>query len=432
MPRHAKTVELPPSNTASIKMKECKKPKKEKKISKTLDTHHKNIMIEISKKKDSLPILKENLTETKKSLKIIDAKSTYATTPHDIRQKPILKDRIKKIQAEIDDINNNVYETDYYYKTSEYLVNYYDDEERRKKNGFRDSIGLKTVCEESSDDEDYSSPVVKLHPNNLKRLLETSRKEMKQLVKKKKSTISKAEIYNSYLSLIDPSYRKGKGATVKICKECDIEQILNKDDGIFMCEKCGISSIILIDTDKTNYKDPGPNTSASYKRINHLNEILSQLQGKESTLIPIEIYDYILKEISKHKKLAEDLILLTPEIMRKILKNIGLQKYFEHIQYIINKLNGIPPLKFSRKDEEKIRSMFKEIQEPFQKCCPVTRKNFLNYFYIIRKFCELLELDEHLPHLPLLKNPEKLQLQDKIWKKMCVLLSWEFIASCRY
>ena len=80
-----------------------------------------------------------------------------------------------------------------------------------------------------------------------------------------------------------------------------------------------------------------------------------------------------------------------------------------------------------REDEEKLRHMFKEIQPSFQKHRPEDRSNFLSYSFILYKFCELLELDEFLSCFPLLKNRDKLYMQDKIWQKICLDMDWEFI-----
>ena len=73
--------------------------------------------------------------------------------------------------------------------------------------------------------------------------------------------------------------------------------------------------------------------------------------------------------------------------------------------------------------------MFKDIQNPFMKHCPVYRKNFLSYSYVLHKFCQLLELDDFLKYFPLLKSREKLQQQDKIWKNICLELDWQYIPS---
>ena len=50
----------------------------------------------------------------------------------------------------------------------------------------------------------------------------------------------------------------------------------------------------------------------------------------------------------------------------------------------------------------KLRLMFKEIQGPFMEVCPKSRKNFLNYSYVLHKFVELLSLDEYKIYFPLL------------------------------
>lgn len=158
-----------------------------------------------------------------------------------------------------------------------------------------------------------------------------------------------------------------------------------------------------------------------------LNELIAQFQAKESTEIPKIVYDKILVELSKRK--MTNLANLSSRKMRSILKKLQLHKYYEHVPHIINKLNGIPPPTMSRSMEEKIRRMFKDVQEPFIKYQPASRKNFLNYNYVLYKFCELLMLDDFLPCFPLLKSREKLQQHDQVWKKICKHLSWEFIRS---
>ena len=115
--------------------------------------------------------------------------------------------------------------------------------------------------------------------------------------------------------------------------------------------------------------------------------------------------------------------------IREILKKLKLNKFYEHIPYIINKINGKPPPSISKEIEEKLRYMFKEIHTPFQNHCPKHRKNFLSYSYVIHKFIQLLGIDEYLVYFPLLKSREKLYQQDKIWKNICNDLKWEFINS---
>ena len=115
--------------------------------------------------------------------------------------------------------------------------------------------------------------------------------------------------------------------------------------------------------------------------------------------------------------------------IRNILKKLRYNKYYDHIPHLINIISGEKAPKLNPESEEILRSLFKEIQLPFMKHCPASRKNFLSYSYVLHKFCELLEYDHLLSFFPLLKSREKLQQQDQIWKKICEELKWEYIPS---
>jgi hypothetical protein len=153
-------------------------------------------------------------------------------------------------------------------------------------------------------------------------------------------------------------------------------------------------------------------------------EWCAQIQGKESTDIPEEVFEKILSEIRKEK--ITDTKKITYTKMREILKKLKINKYYEHINYIINRINGVPTPHFPPELEEKLCSMFKEIQGPFLKHCPRDRKNFLSYSYVLYKFFQLLGMDEYLQYFPLLKSREKLYVQDQIFKNICADLGWEF------
>tara|TARA_Y100000591_G_scaffold332571_1_gene370442 strand:- start:1296 stop:2156 length:861 start_codon:yes stop_codon:yes gene_type:complete len=234
---------------------------------------------------------------------------------------------------------------------------------------------------------------------------------------------------------ISKKIRKGTKKTsvnphycVRKCINCD--KILTHAE--HTCSSCAVVQEVdwlempSVNDMKYNIKTHSSITCA-YKRINHFNEKLSQFQGKEKTVIPDEIYDRIRDEIYKNPKLS--LESLTPREMKYILKKLGLSKYYEHINYITNKINSYKLPTLSPEEEDKLRHMFNEIQEPFAKYSPNWRKNFLNYAYIFRKFMELLSYDYLLENFSELKSREKLYEQDKIWKKICNQLKWQFIPS---
>ena len=111
---------------------------------------------------------------------------------------------------------------------------------------------------------------------------------------------------------------------------------------------------------------------------------------------------------------------------KEILKKLGYNKYYEHIPFIKDKL-GIKPPNMSPDLEDKLCNLFMEIQQPYSKHCPRDRVNFLNYYYVLYKMCELLNETSFLPYFPMLKDREKRIEQDEIWKKICQELDWQFI-----
>lgn len=236
-------------------------------------------------------------------------------------------------------------------------------------------------------------------------------------------------LINKYMVQVDDNIvNENKTYNIHVCPTCNISLTLKTIDSVLVCEQCGYTDTIIINSEKSSYKDPPRESSYfAYKRINHFNEWLAQFQAKETTDIPEEVYNGIIKELNKNKFIKiED---ISYKNVREILKKLKYNKYYEHIPHIINILNGKKAPVLTRQYEDQLRMMFKDIQTPFMLHCPENRKNFLSYAYVLHKFCELLELDDLLLYFPLLKSREKLQQQDKIWEKICMSLSWEYIAS---
>ena len=259
---------------------------------------------------------------------------------------------------------------------------------------------------------------------------EKNKKKIKQLenkCKKNPSEVLELEI-NKLRKVDDTVISDNITYNIDNCPLCKNPLTLKNVDSLLICEKCGYTNNIIINSEKVSYKDPPRESSYfAYKRINHFNEWLAQFQAKETTDIPEEVYSGIIKELDKNKFI--DISDISYKNMREILKKLKFNKYYEHIPHIINIVNGKKAPILTRQYEEQLRMMFKEIQTPFMQHCPENRKNFLSYSYVLHKFCELLELDELLVYFPLLKSREKLQQQDKIWEKICGSLRWQYIPS---
>ena len=361
----------------------------------TLDRKHKEkLNIFNGKEKKKLSLKNELKTIEKKLAEI--SKIDFIDYSNDIiSKKANLTKKKNDIEKEIKKLNNNTDEILYYNNTIDYILPYYENSNSNTQHlQIMDFFNKKDVV-------------------------------------KKKNNINKAQLLDKYLKATENKQTrisKAKKFKPKFCSTCkDTELTLHLSEGKLICTGCGYCEEIIMDSDKPNYKDPIPDVTAyAYKRINHFNEWLAQFQAKESTDIPQDVYAKILEEIKKQRLFDKN---ITPRRMRIILKKLGYNKYYEHVQHIINKVSGIPPPKITREVEEKFRQMFKEAQEPFAIHCPKNRKNFLSYSYTLHKFCQLLELDDFLPCFPLLKSRDKLKEQDRIWKKICEYLDWQFISS---
>ena len=206
--------------------------------------------------------------------------------------------------------------------------------------------------------------------------------------------------------------------------ECNGELIKVENMGVMICNKCSKIYPFLVENEKPSYKEPPKEVCFyAYKRINHFREILAQFQAKETTQIPDQVIIDILNQIKKERMDIKD---LTNKKAKNILKKLGYNKYYEHIPFIKDKLGIKPPI-MSPELEDKLCNLFLDIQKPYSKNCPDDRVNFLNYYYVLYKMCELLGEEKFLPFFPMLKDPVKRIEQDEIWKKICVDLDWEFI-----
>ena len=240
--------------------------------------------------------------------------------------------------------------------------------------------------------------------------------------------ISEDNNINKYLTNLDENFLNMNNymTNYEVCEYCGGEWIQVDYKGLVICNKCSRQKQFLVEHEKPSYKEPPKEVCFyAYKRINHFREILAQFQAKETTQIPEEVLENIKTQIKKERI---TLVQMTNKKAKDILKKLGYNKYYEHIPFIKDKLGIKPPI-MTPELEDRLCNLFMEIQKPYAKHCPDDRVNFLNYYYVLYKMCELLNENKFLPFFPMLKDPVKRIEQDEIWKKICAELNWEFIAT---
>jgi len=400
------------SESSSTKSKLAKSAHPETRT--TLDALHGQKIHEIVNSKKNLAVYKQQIVDLQEKIK-------HVTLDADIWS---LEQQLERLQKKVHSIENDGELMDYYLRTGNILFDYYDVQEKIQNGG------------------GVSSSTPRAKPGSILAILSDIQKgedcdgEPKGALSTPtsrplpaKKGLQRNELLNQYLLIEDPHSARTDMVDEDEwtrCDGCGAEMIMCMNEATMTCSSCGNKEFILIDSDKPSYKDPPRELSYyAYKKINHFNEWLAQFQAKESTEIPATIYDQILLQLKKER--ISNFATLKRTKLREILRHMSETKYYEHIPHIINRLSGQNAPFMSREDEEKLRHMFREIQPAFKKHIPKGRRNFLSYGYILYKFCELLEMDEHLACFPLLKNRDKLYIQDQAWKGICSDMQWQFI-----
>jgi len=390
----------------------------------TVDSNHKEKMVEFQKRRKNLPQLEKKLQQMKEKYQKLKDEQENFDHLKEINQ---VEREITQIEKDIESIKDNKEEYEYLLNTGLLLTQYYE----HMSNPMAEAKPKPTNVWSSA------TTITRTRPMPLRRSRSRSKPKssrrpkrfQKPVVRKTNSAISnsqqmsRGEMLDEFKSLTDPNWVKKTECKNKkeesICHDCQVPKVLQYKESKYICPKCGIEEVTFIDSDRPSFKDPPPDANYfAYKRINHFNELLAQFQAKESTHIPKEVFDTIRKELKKERKTVKQLDFDLVKTYLKKHADKHYNQYYDHIFHIINRLNGDKPLNMTPEMENNLRYLFLQIQKPFDKFCPEERKNFISYNFVFYKFCKLLGYKEFLKYFPLLKSKDKLYEQEKIWQKI--------------
>lgn len=382
----------------------------------SIENLHNEKMDNIFKKYESLDKKKEKLNFLNDKIKILDCQKNQNKNSLTNNSNT----NLSKIHQEIDILKKEIYEIENDFELVDYIDRAWEFIENFKDNDYDTNNEYKNVNEQNNENPENNLNEKNQQDNILKFINKTGK-------------TNKGEEYNRYYSkcFLGINYPNNNNSSNNYCKNCNDNNFeIDSKNGIIICTNCGSceqyfdnSSNSLIYSDSTHIETVSQ--PFSYQRKNHFREWLNQLQGKEVTVIPDTVIDLVLLEIKKERVTSSEDI--TSERIKKYLKKLKLNKYYEHIPNLISQITNKPPLTITKDFEEVLLDLFDKIQEPFKKYCPKNRKNFLSYSYTLHKFCQLLGKDEYLIYFPLLKSREKLFEQEKIWKGICDELKWKFV-----
>ena len=333
----------------------------------------------------------ENIEKEKRNINKYSSELNLLYKSRDVNKFNMDTDlKIKKLEQKIEDINSNRNLAEYLFNSIEFIKDI--DNEEYSNDCINEGEIFKYISLDSQNnkEETYKSYMTKCFPEESKKSVNFNRNRYK-------------------------------------CKECNENTIEDKSSGLLICYNCGLTKTSNIsDLPDWNHAENHEYIKPySYKRTNHFKEWITQIQGREGTNVPDEVIQLLSLEIKKERLTDKNLITYCK--IKEFLKKLKLNKYYEHIPNIIHKITGNKQLHICQDLEDKLTGMFNKIQEPFEKHCPKSRKNFLSYSYTLYKFFQMLNKNEYLIYFPLLKSREKLFEQETIWKGICKELDWKFI-----
>lgn len=373
----------------------------------TIDEKHAQLMAEFSVlENETIPLKELQLTALKDEL-------NQCKKGKNIDKRMELRDQIRELKIEIKEMRGR--KEQYLLENAAIVFNYFEEKKR---------ISDAPAINQNTNAKDLVNAFFKIKTT-------TSEENVLNNPKYANSQAKAKALNSKYWRNVCQTFCDMDEFTLEpdICQRCHKGELIPQDeDGILICnnQQCGVYVQNIIDNEKPTYKEP-PNevTYNAYNRVVHFKEILSQFQAKETTQIPTEVMEQIKARIKK-ERITDLSTEINYEKMREILKNLGFNRYFEHIQYI-NSILGIKPPVMCDKLQETLCVLFIEVQEAWALHCPAHRTNFFNCTYTLYQLCVLVDQTQFLPFIPMMKDREKQLEQDMVWKKVCETKDWVFM-----
>jgi hypothetical protein len=201
------------------------------------------------------------------------------------------------------------------------------------------------------------------------------------------------------------------------CKDCDVE--LEMSEGMYVCDVCGNMYTGLCISNDLTYKqleELDIRSKFVYEKKTYLNDWLNKFQAKDGVTVPEEVIDIIKKELKKER--VTDYSNLKELKVREILKKLKLKEYYDSTIHIVNKISSRNAFVITEEIRDKINRMFDQIQVPHELFKPESRKNFISYPYLLKKFFMILGLNEIAEYYQYPKSQEKVKQLDETFIKI--------------
>ena len=256
--------------------------------------------------------------------------------------------------------------------------------------------------------------------------------------KKVVSTNKKQEIINKYLE-VSQTYKKNLVhfkplEMTLLCSNCANTKQFIIEENNYICSECG-TQLKQVENLCSYNAISRVNISSKYKydRKVHFRECVNQFQGKQTSTIPDNIYQYIIKQLRLHNFVTGEIPF--PHITKKqvymFLKDGKFSKYYEDLNLIHYKITGIRPPDISHIEANLLADfdMLTNLYDiKFRKNKKFRRKNFINTQYVLYQLLRKYNFPCKSTDFNILKTDERKSFHDEICRELFSELKWNFNA----
>ena len=175
---------------------------------------------------------------------------------------------------------------------------------------------------------------------------------------------------------------------------CRCGGIILDDDGMLVCEKCGLFSYDLVNTydeDMTLFNNT--NNYIKYSRVSHLKQTIFEITGCQTKKIPNQYLELIQKQFIPKSTVEENI-----QAMRTFLNKKHMNHFLKMTNHILTTMKIINPPKVDDGLMQQLTHKFIPIAERFEGI-NTGRTNLLPNAFLLKKFFEELGRYEFLPFI---------------------------------
>lgn len=220
---------------------------------------------------------------------------------------------------------------------------------------------------------------------------------------------------------------------IKYCPFCPGNIILEyfEKPPSLTCSKCGLFiDDIDITSPNVHEKEISNHLPFVYRPIQHFDNWIRRITGKNHYIIPDDILDEIYREMCKRKIEFDNINWTTvDEILRNLAKrkNPKFKDYYQHVYQITNLIRGSPMLIISEEIRNILLDMFKIIYDSWNRIKDKNRSNFMSNAFVLQMCFSLLGCQpEVIGMFNTLKGSENLNDYARISEMICKENDWDW------